>query len=201
MSGREGIGPLPVASIGPLPVESAGPLPVASAGPLPAASAGPLPVEAAPASPLGPAPDFIGQVDVAVAPPQLVGAGPLGERRVIPILGGRVSGPRLEGEVLPGGADFQLIRPDGVAEIEARYTLRLADGALVYVVNRGLRHAAPEDMARLLRGEPVPPERVYFRTAPAFETASPAHGWLHRSLFIGMGERRPDSVRVRIYAV
>ena len=80
MSGREGIGPLPVASIGPLPVESAGPLPVASAGPLPAASAGPLPVEAAPASPLGPAPDFIGQVDVAVAPPQLVGAGPRGER-------------------------------------------------------------------------------------------------------------------------
>ncbi|SHJ86617.1 Protein of unknown function [Roseomonas rosea] len=149
----------------------------------------------------GPPLDFVGQVDVAVAAPVLVGAGPMGERRVIPILGGRVSGPRLAGEVLPGGADYQLIRPDGVAEIEARYTIRLEGGALVYVVNRGLRHAAPEDMARLLRGEPVPPERVYFRTAPSFETASPDHAWLQRSLFVGFGERQPGAVRVRIFSV
>ncbi len=145
--------------------------------------------------------EWIGTVEVAVGPPLSVGRVPGGERRIIPILGGRIEGPRLNGEVLPGGADFQLIRDDGVAEIEARYTLKLTDGALVYIVNRGLRHAAPEDMARLLRGEPVPPERVYFRTAPAFETASPAHAWLHRSLFLGLGERRPDSVRVAIHAV
>ena len=145
--------------------------------------------------------DYVGQFDVAVAPPQLVGSGPTGERRIIPILGGTLTGPRLAGTILPGGADYQLIRGDGVAEIEARYTIRLADGALVYVVNRGLRTAAPEDMARLLRGEPVPPERVYFRTAPVFETASPAHAWLMRGLFLGFGERRPDSVRVRIFAV
>lgn len=145
--------------------------------------------------------EWIGTVEVAVGPPLAIGRGPGGERRIIPILGGRIEGPRLNGEVLPGGADFQLIRDDGVAEIEARYTLKLPDGALVYIVNRGLRHAAPEDMARLLRGEPVPPERVYFRTAPVFETASPAHAWLHRSLFLGIGERRPDSVRVVIHAV
>jgi hypothetical protein len=145
--------------------------------------------------------DFVGTVEAEVAAPVVVGAGAAGERRIVPILGGRVSGPRLQGEILPGGADFQLIRPDGVAEIEARYALRLSDGALVYVVNRGLRHAAPEDMARLLRGEPVPPERVYFRTAPAFETASPAHAWLQRGLFVGFGERRPASVLVRVFAV
>ncbi len=145
--------------------------------------------------------DFVTEVQATVAPPLLVGAGPAGERRIVPILGGRVSGPRLEAEILPGGADYQLIRADGVAEIEARYTLRLADGALIYVVNRGLRHAAPEDMARLLRGEPVPPERVYFRTTPVFETAAPGHAWLMRNLFLGLGERRPDSVRVRIFAM
>jgi Protein of unknown function (DUF3237) len=145
--------------------------------------------------------DFVGTVEAEVAAPVVVGAGAAGERRIVPILGGRVSGPRLQGEILPGGADFQLIRPDGVAEIEARYALRLSDGALVYVVNRGLRHAAPEDMARLLRGEPVPPERVYFRTAPAFETASPAHAWLQRGLFVGFGERRPASVLVRVFTV
>ena len=148
-----------------------------------------------------PAFDFAGQVDAAVGVPLVVGRGPTGERRVVPILGGRIAGPRLNGEVLAGGADFQLIRDDGVAEIEARYPLRLDDGALVQVINRGIRHASPEDMARLLRGEPVPPERVYFRTTPVFETAAPAHAWLHRSLFLGFGERRPDSVRVRIYAV
>ena len=145
--------------------------------------------------------DFVAEVSAEVAPPLVVGRGPGGERRIVPILGGRIAGPRLSGEVLPGGADYQLIRPDGVAEIEARYTLRLEDGALVYVVNRGLRHAAPEDMARLLRGEKVPPERVYFRTAPVFETAAPAQAWLMRSLFLGLGERRPDSVRVRIFAL
>ncbi|MBP0446306.1 DUF3237 domain-containing protein [Roseomonas sp. SSH11] len=148
-----------------------------------------------------PALEAVGQVDVAVAAPILVGPTPAGERRIIPILGGTVSGPRMQGEILPGGADFQLIRPDGVAEIEARYTIRLADGALVYVVNRGIRHAAPEDMARLLRGEPVPPERVYFRTTPVFETSAPDHAWLQRSLFVGFGERQPEAVRVRIFSV
>jgi hypothetical protein len=141
--------------------------------------------------------DFVALIEAEVAAPLLLGAVPGGERRVVPITGGRVSGPHMTGEILSGGADTQLIRPDGVAEIEARYVLRLADGALVHVINRGLRHAAPEDMARLLRGEPVPPERVYFRTAPVFETAAPALAWLHRFLFVGVGERRPDRVLAR----
>jgi hypothetical protein len=64
-----------------------------------------------------------------------------------------------------------------------------------------LRDAAPEDMARLLRGERVPPERVYFRTAPCFETAAPAHAWLHRRLFVGFGQRLPDCVHIRVFAV
>lgn len=148
-----------------------------------------------------PQPKFVAEVQAEVAAPIVVGAGATGERRIVPIIGGRVSGPRLEGEILPGGADFQLIRPDGVAEIEARYALRLNDGALVHVVNRGLRHAAPEDVERLLRGEAVPPERVYFRTAPCFETAAPAHAWLRRRLFVGLGERQPAAVIVRIFAL
>lgn len=159
--------------------------------------------EASPApTPPPPVPEFVAALDIAVGPPLVVGPGPAGERRVVPILGGTVAGPRLSGEVLPGGADYQLVRPDGVAEIEARYALRLAGGALVYVVNRGLRRAAdPEALARLLRGEPVPSERVYFRTAPAFETADPAHAWLRGTLFLGVGERLPDRVRLRLYAV
>jgi hypothetical protein len=146
-------------------------------------------------------PEFVGELQAEVAAPIVISAGATGERRLVPILGGRIAGPRLQGEILPGGADFQLIRPDGVAEIEARYALRLTDGTLVYVVNRGLRHAEPDDMARLLRGETVPPERVYFRTAPVFETAAPAYAWLQRSLFVGLGERQPAAVKVRIFTI
>ncbi len=145
--------------------------------------------------------EFLCDVEVEVAAPVTVGEGPMGLRRVIPILSGRLTGPGLSGEILPGGADHQIIRPDGVTELVARYTVRLADGALVYVVNSGIRDAAPEDMARLLRGEPVPPERVYFRTAPVFETASPAHQWLHRRLFVGYGERQPAAVLLKIFAL
>lgn len=144
---------------------------------------------------------FVTEVRAEVAAPMALGAGPNGERRIIPILGGRVAGPRMNGVILPGGADFQIVRPDGVLELEARYALRLDDGAQVYVVNQGLRHAAPEDMARLARGEPVPPERIYFRTAPRFETAAPAHAWLTHTLFVGFAERHPDHVRVRVFAV
>jgi hypothetical protein len=151
--------------------------------------------------PPSPRPDFVSRFSVAVGAPVEIGAAPGGLRRIVPILGGTAEGPGLSGEILPGGADFQLIRPDGVAEIEARYTLRTPDGALVYVVNRGLRHAAPEDMARLLRGEPVPPERVYFRTAPVFETAEPTLAWLQRRLFVALGERLPAEVRLEVFAV
>ena len=120
---------------------------------------------------------------------------------MVPILGGRIEGPRLSGTVLPGGADTQLIRGDGVTEIVACYVLRLDDGALVRVVNRGLRHAAPDDMARLLRGEPVDPARVYFLTAPQFETSAPGHAWLNRTLFVGMGERQPATVPIKVFSV
>ena len=148
-----------------------------------------------------PSPQHVADITVEVAPPTLLGPCPVGERRVVPILGGRAEGPRLAGTVLPGGADTQLIRGDGVAEIVARYVLLLDDGTLVHVVNRGLRHAAPDDMARLLRGEPVDPARVYFRTNPQFETSAPGHAWLNRTLFVGMGERQPDTVLIRVFSL
>jgi len=151
--------------------------------------------------PITPQLDFIGQIEALVGPALVIGEGPLGLRRIVPILGGRLTGPQLQGEILQGGADHQLFRPDGVAELVARYAVRLEDGTLLNVVNSGIRDASPDDTARLMRGEAVPPERVYFRTAPVFETASPAYAWLHRRLFVGFGERQPAAVLVRIYAV
>jgi hypothetical protein len=90
--------------------------------------------------------EFIFGARVTVDPPQDLGAFNKGQRRVVPITGGEFSGPGLEGVVLPGGADWQLIRHDGVAELDARYTLRTNDGVSIHVHNRALRHGAPEVM-------------------------------------------------------
>jgi hypothetical protein len=144
--------------------------------------------------------DFAFAARVTVAAPLELGTTHLGRRRIIPITGGTVEGPRLRGKVLPGGADWQIIRADGVAELEARYTLEAEDGALISVVNRGFRHGPPEVIRKLIAGEPVDPGAYYFRCAPAFETAAPAHQWLARTVFVGSGVRHPDLVEIRVYA-
>ena len=129
-----------------------------------------------------------------------VGTGPTGVRRMIPITGGTVSG-RLAGRVLPGGADWQLIVGGTLARLDARYVIELADGARVFVQNTAVRAASVENTARLVRGEPVPPEAVYFRCQPAFETGDARWQWLHERQFVGTGVRRPDAVWMSFYCV
>ena len=114
--------------------------------------------------------DFVFAANVTVDAPLDLGDVAKGGRRIVPITGGDFSGPRVRGEVLPGGADWQVLRGDGVAELEARYTLRTDDGALIYVRNHGLRHGPPEVIAALAAGQPVDPARYYFRGATFFET-------------------------------
>jgi hypothetical protein len=138
---------------------------------------------------------------VEIAAPLTVGATPLGERRIIPITGGRFEGEKLAGEVLPGGADWQLVRPDGATLLEARYTLRTSDGALVYVRNRGLRCGPRELLARLARGEAVDPASYYFRTTPEFETGAPQYAWLNDLVAVCSAVRMASAVILDIYAV
>jgi uncharacterized protein DUF3237 len=145
--------------------------------------------------------DFAFAVRVTVAPALELGVTQSGRRRIIPITGGTVEGPRLKGVVLPGGADWQAIRADGVAELEARYTLQAEDGALIAVVNRGLRHGTEAAMKQLLAGEPADPASYYFRSSPMFETAGSAHQWLTRTVFVASGLRHPHLVELRVYAV
>lgn len=143
----------------------------------------------------------VADLAIRVGTPFEIGETGLGERRVIAILGGTVTGPRLSGIVRPGGADFQVIRADGLTELHARYVLALDDGATVYVENTGLRFGPPDALARLRRGEPVDPGLIYFRTAPRFETAAPAYRWLVTHLFLATGRRRPDSVEIALFQV
>jgi hypothetical protein len=148
-----------------------------------------------------PALSFVCEARFQVDAPIELGTGADGIHRVIPIAGGTVTGPRLQGVVLPGGSDWQRIRPDGVAEIEARYIIHSDDDALISVVNRGLRTGPPEVMKRLAAGDIVDPALYYFRTAPRFQTASPHYGWLTQSLFLGLGERTPSEVLIRFWCV
>ena len=122
-------------------------------------------------------------------------------RRMIPIAGGEVSGPRIQGKVLPGGADYQTMRADGVTELQARYIIETDEGQLIYVENSGLRYGPPELMEKLRRGELVDPALIYFRTTPRFETAAPEYHWLMRNLFVCSGARYPDRVAMRFFQV
>ena len=141
-----------------------------------------------------------------VAAPVEIGATGRGRRRIVPIFGGRCEGlgdfrDLLTGRILPGGADWQLVHEDGLTEADARYTIETARGQLVYVQNRGIRHASPDIMRRLLAGESVDPSLVYFYSAPVFETAAPDLQVLARSIFVGAGERYPSEVVIRFWKV
>jgi Protein of unknown function (DUF3237) len=130
-----------------------------------------------------------------------LGQTPYGERRIINIVGGHVDGPRLTGRILPGGADWQIIRQDGVAHLDARYTIETTDGGRILVVSEGMRHGPPDVIARLARGEPVDPGLYYFRTCLRFETAHPPAAWLNRILAIGRGTREARAVHLDVHEV
>ena len=125
----------------------------------------------------------------------------LGSRRIVPITGGRVAGPRLTAEILENGADWQVVTSGGVTLIDTRYLLRLDDGALAYLQTRGFRHGPPEVLARIVRGEHVDPALYYFRVQMAFETASTTYGWLNRSIAVGSALRLADAVIYDAYLV
>jgi hypothetical protein len=138
---------------------------------------------------------------VDVGPPIEIGDVTLGRRRIVPILGGTFDGPDIRGTVVSGGADWQLVRADGLAELDTRYLLQTDTGALIYIQNAGIRRAPPDVSKRLLAGEPVDPAQVYFKTVATFETAAPELQWLSRSIFVGVGERQPFQVLMRVWRV
>ncbi len=139
---------------------------------------------------------------VTIAAPVEVGQTPAGLRRMIPITGGTVTGARVNGKVLAGGADFQLILGGGTqAHLDARYVIELGDGSRVFVQNTALRVASLENSQRIMNGQPVNPDEVYFRCQPKLEATTPEWAWLSESQFIGVGRRAPDGVFMSFYRV
>jgi hypothetical protein len=140
------------------------------------------------------------RIDADLGPPMELGQGRAGGRRIIPIVGGTVTG-RIEGRVLNLGADWQTIFEGGVAELDTRYGIETHDGALIDVRNFGYRHGPPEVLARLAAGEEVDPALYYMRTHPRLESGDPRYSWLNRTIFVGTGARFAAGVRIEFFEV
>jgi hypothetical protein len=142
--------------------------------------------------------EYLFTMDIAVGTPQ-----PVSDRlRVVPVIGGTVSGPALQGEVInAASADWLRMEPDGTAHMDVRFTIKAASGALVYVQYSGIRTGAPDVLARLGQGEAVPPSDYYFRVAMRFETGDVELAWMNRVLAVGVGQRPPAGPRYDVYAV
>ena len=140
-------------------------------------------------------------LDVDLGPIREMGSGRAGRRRIIPIVGGRVTGPRLRGRILDLGADWQTIFDDGLAELDTRYGIETDDGAVIEVLNYGYRHGPAAVMARLAAGEDVPPEDYYMRTHARLETGDPRYDWVNQTLFVGTGARLANAVCVSLFAI
>jgi len=143
--------------------------------------------------------DTLCSLVVDVGPVVSLGGGPYGERRYVDILGGRVDGDGLQGVVVPGGADWQIARADGVLDIEAHYSLLLDDGARVEILGKGMRHGTPEVLQRLARGDDVDPSEYFFRTFVRFQTGATRLAELNRTMAIAIGARRAATVELTVY--
>ena len=145
--------------------------------------------------------EYLCSIEALVGPIVSLGTGPYGERRVVDIVGGRVEGPGLNGTIVPGGADWQVVRADGVVDIDAHYALLMDDGARVEIVSSGLRFGPPDVLQALHRGEPVDPSAYFFRTFIRFQTGAPRLAHLNRTLAVAVGARRTASVELTLHRV
>lgn len=145
--------------------------------------------------------EFALELHLAISSMREMGAMALGSRRMQPISGGHFEGPGIKGVIEPGGADWQLIRKDGIIEFDARYTLHTDDGAYINIMDKGLRHGPPEVMQKLVQGERINPATYYFRSSPSFETTEGKYDWLMKSVFVASGERNPKSITIKVFKV
>lgn len=144
---------------------------------------------------------LVASIRINVGAPQEQGTIVGKRKRFIPITGGAILGPRLKGEVLSGGGDWQAIHPDGLTEIFARYSLRTEDGIVIGITNPGVRVASQDVARRIAAGEDVAPSAYYFRSTPVFDVTDGEYAWLRRRVFVGRGLRKPDHVLLDVFDV
>jgi hypothetical protein len=126
---------------------------------------------------------------------------PLGTRMTFITAGGVVDGPKLRGELLPGGGDWLVVGNDGTGRVDVRATLRTHDGVLIHYESRGIIKIPADGPQRLAAGEVLPFEETYVRTTPKFETADERYAWLSEVVALGYNILSPNHIDYRIYQV
>lgn len=137
---------------------------------------------------------------IDLEPPQMIPT-PRGNRVTYVIRKGTVEGPRLRGELLPGGGDWILFGDDGVGRLDVRATLLTHDGATIHMSTRGIVNMPPEAMQRWSGGEPIAWDQMYTRSTLLFDTADERYRWLDRTVAVAINELSRDHVDYRVYAV
>ena len=117
---------------------------------------------------------------------EVIGPTPEGLRVNVYITGGEVTGPRLNGKILPVGADWLIIRPDGMGILNVRLTIETNDGALIYLRYGGVADLGEDGHQRFLDGNP--PTRFPLHTVPTAITSHSDYLWLNRVQLLNIGE-------------
>lgn len=140
-------------------------------------------------------------LEIDLAPIREMGEGRAGRRRIIPIIGGRVTGELITGRILNLGADWQTVFSNGLAELDTRYAVETDDGALIEIINYGYRHGPAEILGAVAKGEDVAPDSYYMRTHARLETGDKRYDWVNKTLFVGVGARLKQAVLLQLYAI
>lgn len=146
--------------------------------------------------------EFVYEAEGRLGAPIEMGVTADGARRIIPIFeGGKIEGPLIKGELLGGGADWQLSRLDGTTIADATYAMRTDDGVVIQIRNRGLRRGPPDVMKRLAEGQAVDPAEYYFRAMPEFIAPNGKYEWMNQSIFVCSGARYPFGIKLWVWRV
>lgn len=153
--------------------------------------------------PMPPAPvlDPVCTLQVELGPIHEMGQGRGSVRRIVPIIGGSVEGPLLNGRILDVGADWQSVFSSGLAELDTRYAMQTHDGAVIEIRNYGFRHGPAEVIQAMARGESVDHQSYYMRTHARLETGDERYSWVNKTLFVGSGSRLPEAVVIELFAI
>jgi len=151
--------------------------------------------------PMAPTLEFVAHAEIELGEPMELGNVPTGVRRIIPISGGTITGPRLRADIDSGGADWQIVSTDGTAVIDTRYSATMSDGSSLFLQTQGFRHAPAEVLARLAAGEPVAPSEYYFRLTVRLECGAPDHAWVNNTVFVATAQRTSDAVTYDLFAL
>ncbi len=150
---------------------------------------------------------YLFTVTVKVDTPILIGQDLVhGRRQLVPILSGKLKGFNMqgrpiEGELLPGGADIQIIHPNGTCDMSARYGIRLSDGRCMYIENNGIRTVPKEYIENVLNGEFISSDLYYFATQPKIEVYDDSLRWMERHVFFCKAVREVDEVKISYYII